>query len=210
MILNIRHNLGLGDHIVVAPIVASLARNNDKIRVACYPHNMESVKSLFINYPNVEVVQDNVNLEWNYNLGFYNPIAKRNDESFVDWFYRQSAELNKGKRIYIDYSYIYKAVDKISQFPIPKEDYIFLHEDLERGFKIDRSKLPEMRIVVPTKAKSILSYANLLMGAKEVHVIDSSFLHLAGALKIDKVIYHSYARYGSEKNYKLNKNWIML
>ncbi len=85
----------------------------------------------------------------------------------------------------------------IEQVAIPNGDYIFIHDDPARGFniKLDYFKAPYIRPDRGDEHLSILRYADALINAREIHVIDSSFFHLAESLPIKgKVFLHFYAR----------------
>lgn len=211
-------HLGLGDAIACAAIVAKLAESGEQIVVPCFDKNEVSVKSFFVNYPNVTVRKESDKtqlpiLEDNkvLNLGFYNKaISQLPEEDFVQWFYRQAGMDISEKEIYCP---IKKASGKTGQFN--KVHIIgdkILHEDKQRGFIINLPGMGRMRNVleVTYTEKSILSYAENLYHYKEIHCIDSSFIHLAEALGVTgKKFYHKYARPNST-DFKYLKNWNVL
>lgn len=190
-------NLGLGDAIACAAIVAKLAETEDTVFVPAWAHNKASVKSFFVNHPNVVVrsESDRGTVKGKGEtilLGHYNPdMPQLPDEDFVQWFYRQAGMDISEKEKYCP---IKKAVEKMD---VKLRDYpsIFIHDDHSRGFKI--TGVNGMRPYYDPKEQrySILEHASMLMNVKEVHCIDSSFLHLAEALNVPgKKVYHKYAR----------------
>ena len=209
-------HLGLGDAIACAAIVAKLAESNEEVIVPCFDHNEVSVKSFFVNIPNVTVLpeKDKGKLIGSYNmlkLGFYNnEIPKLQEEDFVEWFYRQSGVDISEKETYCP---IIKACESVKQIvPIgAREIECFVHDDVSRGFEIDMKKVKEGHYFKPVNhSKSILQYSKSIIDTKEVHCIDSSFLHLAEALKVPgKKVYHKYARPEST-DYNYLKGWEVL
>lgn len=82
---------------------------------------------------------------------------------------------------------------------IDNSPYIFLHEDPSRGFLIDRNFLPDgIRVVSPLPPSAgydVWDYVELLSGAEEIHVIESSFAALVESLELPIPKFaHRYAR----------------
>lgn len=206
-------HLGLGDAIACAAIVAKLAQENDKVIVPCWDHNEESVKSIFINHPNVIVKSESNKdkIEGScqiIKLGNYNEeIPQNKGEDFVEWFYRQAGMTLEDKTKYCP---IKKAVEVSDQFAIKIPNFSFAHDDEVRGFNIKRDLVKLKPSYKPKKDGSILKHCELLSLAKEIHCIDSSFLHLAEALGVTgKKFYHKYARPEST-DYNYLKGWEVI
>lgn len=209
-------HLGLGDAIACAAIVAKLAKTEDRVVIPCWSHNKVSVKSLFVDYPNVVVRSDSDRGTFEGEcktmaLGHYNKdMPQLQGKDFVEWFYRQAGMDISEKEKYCP---VKKAAEKEGQF---NTVHIYgdkiLHEDKERGFIINLPGMGRMRNVyeITKTDKSILRYSEILSNYKEVHCIDSSFLHLAEALNVSgKKFYHKYARPEST-DYNYLKNWNVL
>jgi hypothetical protein len=206
--MRIAIHLGLGDTIVCAPIIAKLAESHKEIIVPCWRHNLASVESFFVDLPNVivKVITNHSELfDYEYRLGCYGDSQKKEGESFVDWFYRQ-AGMSQEERL--KYCPLLKASRHAYQYEVFEEEYIFIHDDKKRGYNIS---LNDKGCVKPTQiSKSILGYAHLIKTAKEIHCIDSSFLHLSEALPTSgKLFYHKYARDYSE-TYNFIKDWKVI
>lgn len=207
-------HLGLGDAIACAPIVAKLAQENDGVVVPCFHHNKNSVKSLFVDYPNVTVRSDTdrgtvMGTCDTIRLGHYNKdLPQLPDEDFVQWFYRQAGMDIADKEKYCPIKkaaerFIVKNTDEFT-------DSIFVHECVRRGFKINKEGGIRPYFDPKENTYSILVHAVSLCSAKEVHCIDSSFLHLAEALDVKgKKVYHKYARPDST-DFKYIKGWEVL
>lgn len=204
-------HLGAGDAIICAPIIAKLAAENDEVIIPSWAHNVESVQSFFVNYPNVkiQVVTDghlhgfeDAEIE----LGHYSAIRKLPDESFVQWFFRQAGMTEEERWKWCPIN----DMPWIEAFEDEKmEPFIFIHDDPERGFIIKHKE--GKNILFPRKEGDILKWVKYLMHADEIHCIDSSFLHLAEAVPTKgKLFYHQYARPNSTDNYKFRKKWTIL
>lgn len=187
-------HLGLGDHIICNGLVRELAKRHGRVITYAKPHNMIAVMEMFYGV-NVEVapasemphdshpVLYRIGFEWRdralpFDADFYRiahvPFAKRWN-SF-------------GAML---------PTDQVG--PIPKEPYVFLHEDVERGFLVDRGRIPSgVRVVEAEygKTPSIFGYYALMAKAAQIHVIDSAFLFLADSYPElgGKTTTHRYAR----------------
>lgn len=218
--------MGLGDAIICAPIIAKHAAENpnETIWVPAWVHNHESVKSFFVNYPNVSLIlfhneQDYIRefvSQADIKLGFYNPeLPQLRGENFIMWFYRQ-AQMTQADRW--KWCPIQDAAELIVQIPsFFNGNHIFMHHDAKRRFIIDYAyggiinsfkKNVGIFHVEDYAAPSILGYVKMINQANEIHCIDSSFIHLAEALETTgKLFYHQYARPNSTDNYQFRKPW---
>lgn len=210
-------HMGLGDAIACAAIVAKLAQSGEDIIVPCWEHNKTSVKSLFVNLENVQVVTDKEigSIEGfgikKLNLGVYNKdLPQLPEEDFVEWFYRGAGMTLEDKE---EFCPIKEAVKSIEQLKIRRSKPVlnFLHEDKKRKFIINREGIAFDRTFEPINVtESILKYAEIMENCEMIHCIDSSFLHLSEALSVPgKKVYHKDARPGST-DYKYLKGWEVL
>ena len=93
------------------------------------------------------------------------------------------------------------------------EDYIFLHEDVNRNYIIDRNYIinKDLRIISPIEGltDNIFDYCYLLENAKEVHCIDSSFRLLADSINLKTLdLFYHINRNQDDKLYSSSlKNW---
>jgi len=90
--------------------------------------------------------------------------------------------------------------DLSREFEPPKEPYVFVHQDVKRGFTLDYCRLPKhLHMVEPElgKTENIFDYVRLIENADELHVIDSCFAILADSLttlKAKRKVVHLYCR----------------
>jgi hypothetical protein len=86
------------------------------------------------------------------------------------------------------------------------EDFIFVHEDPERGMFLDKSRIrQDLKIIGNDKKFLIFDYIYLLSKAKEVHVMQSSLKDMINSYSFPntKCILHNYVRnYDSYANTK--------
>lgn len=217
---SIVHNLGLGDHIICAPIVARLASQHfdERIALPCFEHNLESVRSFYVNFPNIHIVPIKQESELDalperlLSIGHYSKIGQKPGEDFISWFYRQ-ADFPLEERDY------WCPIRRFAEFIKPAyihtcdpKSTSFIHQDVSRGYAIDEKLIRNYNRFYPGREGTILSYAPHLLNFREIHCIDSSFLHLADALPTTgKLFFHRYARAGEHnKNLALRKKWEIL
>jgi hypothetical protein len=103
----------------------------------------------------------------------------------------------------------------VDQLQVPVGEYIFVHDDRERGYTIDRTRLRGIPVYDPVSVLSdtILAFKDVLENAAEIHTIDSVFFHFAESLKPKgKLFIHRYARpYNKRYNdYKTRYKWKVL
>jgi hypothetical protein len=173
------------------------------LRFPCYRHNEASVRGIFINHPEVDVMTVENDAEMR-NLppyfgettglasGHYHPSPALVGEGFDAWFYRQ-LEVPLAERW--DSCPIQEAVKKEWQRPVPLFDYALIHDDARRGYQIKHKADPVPVRVLHSPGTSILRYADMLTHAHEVHCINSAFFHLTESLKPKGSLFlHRYAR----------------
>lgn len=216
----IHGHLGLGDHIATVGIVIHFALQEDIVVVPVWKHNYNTIKSFYVNFKNVKLLtysgQDAIfNVDECLGLGHYNILPQRDHEDFVQWFYRVANVPILEKKLH-NHHFI-KAAESVKQLEIGKQDFILIHDDTEREFRITHKEpIKYSSIFYPklnksTPNESILQYSEALKHAKEIHCIDSSFLHLAECLETTgELFYHKYARPNSTDYKYLTKNWKVL
>lgn len=217
--MKIAWHLGLGDAIACAAIVAKLATENDVVEIPCWKHNEVSIKSFFVNYPNVKITTINIgeDKEWAKNadikLGVYDVKnwkyhTTHPHEDFVQWFYRQARmDMNEKDK----YCPIKKYAEQyfIVKNKIPLQ---FIHDDQSRNFYIEKHLVSDINTYKPeNNGQGILIHIGHIMAATEIHCIDSSFLHLVECLPTTgKLFYHKYARPNSPDYKYLKKDWTII
>lgn len=218
----IYHHLGLGDHLICNGLVREIC--NDKNNLFILPaktNNFETVKFMFRDINNLTIIAVNGDECVNQLSSekkcktmvighqFLNPY-KKFDKSFYD-----QLEINFDKRwfsffVQRDYN---REIDLYNKFNI-NNDFIFVHDDSDRGMEIDHKYIQNKNVIKADRKKTniIFDYLTILENAKEIHCIESSFLFLIDSFNFKgKLFNHRYARQYPENNTpSLKNNWTIL
>lgn len=221
----IAHHLGMGDHIILNGLVNHIYERENKkgkkVFLLCYEHNLRNVKRMYDNKDiqfvtvkeNTEIKQALINFNgevedlhlWTEHKAKYSDVG---DEAFfINFDY--PVELLTSFNIRRDLIKEKKALNKLTS---GEKNYIFIHDDKERGFPIDENRLPKgYKIVRADKETPLFDLLLLFENAKEKHVISSSFLCICLAMKMKNTFAHLYIRNQYLKNYleKYNINCLM-
>lgn len=216
----IAHHLGMGDHIILNGLVRHIynieRHHHEEVWLLCYEHNARNVsrmyddihiKLLLIPFDQTkigEVIQrfreeggrvEDLHLV-NEEKGRYSEIG---DEAF---FYNHgyNIELLTQFKIQRNYEREYEVYSKLTDCSL---NYIFIHDDIERGYEIDKRHLPigDYKIVRASKDIPMFDLLLLMERAKECHVISSSFLCIGIASKMKNMTAHLYMRNDYLNNY---------
>jgi len=222
----ITHHLGLGDHIICNAIYRHYSDKAIAVVLPVKEHNTQSVQDMLSDKENISILSLNSNPEremvaisstyanmgyeivrlGNYGTNFLIDRSIRYDHNFYNqagvdfderWnsFYVPSNKLREES--------VYKSL-------CDKQEYVFLHEDRERGFVIDRSYIDKKYKIVSPVSNSLnaeknfrfCDYRKVIEKASEVHCIESSFCALIESLNIGKKRYaHRYCRPEASSNF---------
>jgi len=214
-------HMGLGDHIILNGLIRSIIKPNIKYYMFVKQQYQTSVKFMYRDLFNLELIPVDDDSEVKYWLNFFQiqnliKIGFENlnitDQYFDKAFYSQfnlSIE-DKWKKFYVNRDL--EAENKLFQsLNIEKGKYIFLHEDTSRNFKINRDLIQDksLHIVEPHQTDNIFDWYTVIENAAEVHCICSSFKHLADSLdlKNNKLHYHiSYIHDSKPRNITISYN----
>jgi len=204
---------GLGDHIICNGIVRHFVDLYNDVTVFCKPHNEKNVKWMYRDDSRIHVLsvgqdQDTINYIIGNNLQnstvlvgfdrlwkeFQPPVVESFDEAFY-------------KMINLPFEY------RFSKFKLMRDEerenecynalnpnnepYIFVHDDVTRGFKIDKSKLPQnIKIIENDIRYTIFDFLKVLENAEEIHMMQSCFKELINSYVLEKpnIYAHHYVR----------------
>lgn len=229
-------HLGLGDHFTCNGMTREIYKSCDIMVMPVKENNIKVVQRMFsdlknlhlipvvgsMDYSDTQHMEDvflfiNLFRDRGYEIkavGAFSPhnfnrSSKKYDEVFYD-------------QVGIDFkkrwdSFFYKR-DMVAEmklftecFKIKEKEYIFLHDDPERGRVINKDILPNnYQIITPHKKfwdADILDYRYTLENAKEVHCVNSSFADLMDSFdlsNVERLCIHEYARLNDPVNYKHN------
>ena len=228
------HHLGLGDHIMCNGIVREYCKKYNRVIIFSKPCNYPTVSFMYRDLPNLtiikgddtiakEFIQSNTHKlqkqkcdEVKY-IGFQN--LDRNSGIPLEWQFYQIADVSFEKKW--NSFFIKRDFEKERVFfkqIVPKNNYIFLHEDTSRKYRIKRNLINKNYHIITTNIKhtdNIIDYCTIIEKAKEIHVIDSSFMFLIDCLSYNnpdqKLYVHRYARENNEWQFPiLKKDWHIL
>lgn len=224
----IYHHMGLGDHFTCNGLVRYYYKQFGEATLFCYKHFESNIKFMYRDLPNLHTIglssdseveeyiaknnlhKDLIKIGFDksralqhqvetFDEGFYLaenlPFAIRFDEYFVE------RDMNKELELY-------------NTLNPTDEDFIFVHEDPDRGMFLDKSRIrKDLKIIGNDKKFLIFDYLYLLDKAKEVHVMQSSLKDMINSYSFPntKFFLHNYVRnYDSYANTKgLNKFEIL-
>src|SRR3989344_7490290 len=227
------HHLGLGDHFMCHGIVREYCKKYEKVGIFCYAHNYPTVSFMYRDLPNLTIIQgddaaakefigqnasrsgkskyDEVKI-----IGFQN--LNRNDGIPLEWQFYQIAGVPIEKKW--DSFFIkrdFKKEQALFKKVAPKGDYVFIHDDIPRKYVIKKELINKnYTMFTPGKesTNNIIDYCTIIEKAKEIHVIDSSFMFLIDCLPYSnpnqKLYIHRYARDNNEWQLPiLKKDWYI-
>jgi len=216
----IYHHMGLGDHFTCNGLVRHYYKQFDKIYLFCYKHFESNIRFMYRDLPNLytiglgsDIEVDEYILKNNLSdqlikIGFDKSRALQHQvETFDEGFYLAE---NLPFSIRFDEYFVERNMDKEMELyktlNPTDEDFIFVHEDPERGMFLDKSRIrQDLKIIGNDKKFLIFDYIYLLSKAKEVHVMQSSLKDMINSYSFPntKCILHNYVRnYDSYANTK--------
>lgn len=213
----ISHHLGMGDMIVHNGLVRHIYKRDYRkyqtIYLLCYKHNAANVRRMYDDLKKFALLE----IENEYQIG--NAI-----DSFIgdkEDFHLDQEGYTLYDQIGDDAFFLNKNYDKSlrKQFKISRDsnienevynnmingvgEYIFIHDDAERGYKIPDDKLPPLPRVRIPKSVALFDTLKIIENAKECHVISSAFVCLLQSMpSLNKnVTVHTSVRNPHLKNY---------
>lgn len=210
-------HLGLGDHIICNGLVRSLINENEVYCLFVKSHNRNTVEFMFRDLNNIKYIEGDDDFVHNHiknnsitndNLiiaGFYN---HPNANDFAESFYLQN---NLPISYRWDKFYVKRDVNKEKEifdfFNVKEDNYIFIHDDVSRGFLVDEDliknkDLPIIRPIIGLTT-NVFDYCYLMENSKESHFIDSSFRLIFDCmlLRNHNIYYHIKMKNGNQRNF---------
>jgi hypothetical protein len=145
-------------------------------------------------------------------IGFENLNINIKDQYFDKAFYSQFnlPIETKWEKFYVERN-LDREKELFDLLNLKKDEYIFLHEDISRNFKINRDLIQNkhLPIISPHQTDNIFDWYTVIENASEIHCICSSFKHLADSLELksNKLYYHiSYTNNGQPRNLTISYN----
>lgn len=192
----------MGDNIVCNGLCRALARRESHVTWVSKKPNLDAVRLMFSDVPNVEVIDG---IDWPEARNNLAPKIKRKllldctdpNSQWDEKFYQDAGV--EFKERWDSFRLPWQLLRESNGVDIDK--FALLHEIPERGYRIDQSKLgtnlPKISI---TQKPNFWDWLPEIYSASELHFVDSSYLNLAeslyflGLLRDTRLVFHSYAK----------------
>lgn len=230
----IRNHLGLGDHVICLGLYRSLALHSEEIVIPVRSTNFKSVNFFLRDLKNVRIVKFPTEIAEDCMI-FFGFFAQKigfeelklghwgsnfmNEKRFDESFYLQAGVTFENRWSWFNYDRdLVEELELFQSYDVNPGDYIFLHEDEKRNFKIDRDLIQSnLKVVQPRlgrKTKSLASYRYLIENAAQIHVIESSFAAYSDSFEVKGSRFaHRYARPEAMRNplheFSYSHNWTV-
>jgi hypothetical protein len=206
----IYHHLGLGDHIICNGMVRLFYERYGKIKLFSKNGNLENVKFMFSDLSNLElipvnndydvesyIIKNNIQNDL-IKIGFSEMRRHQPPHTFDQAFYK-IAQMDFNTRFdYFKVPRNYEAENSVyNELNPTNEPYIFVHDDKNRGFEIDKSKIDSKLKIIENDIKyGLFDMLKIIENAEEVHVMQSSIKDLINsyAFTKPKFFLHLYVR----------------
>ena len=217
-------HLGLGDQIILNGLVNFLSKKYEKLVLPVQKSNFNTMKFLYSQNNQVEIVEfpDENKLEYIENYRTKNNIEilqigfqKVGNVPFNISFYNQIGLPYK-------YSYDYYSVPShnaeeeglekhlLDYYNTLKNKIILVHNESSKGiFNLDKVKLDNPVYITKESDKfnNLFYYSQIIKNSKEIHCLDSSFLHLVERTNTNAKLYF-HDLFGA--SIQLSKNWYYI
>lgn len=221
--MNLCIHYGFGDYVICYGLIKELAKSNDEIVLFAIPHiselHIDNIRRLYSSIKNVRVVEDNPcnypDVKYIGFNAFWDHIKTNPLTPFPEFFYKQAGvPIN----LIWDNFYFERNMDKersaYYQVGLPV-DYIFLHDDPDRGFMINRGYWRggiEVIRLGDYPDISILDSLYLVEKAREVHIMNTGLLSFIDQMNIrhNDLNYHKYTRPKPSDQPLLRLNWKII
>lgn len=199
-------HLGLGDHIICNGLVRSLIKEDEQYSMFVKSHNKKTVEFMYRDLNNLSFIEgddsfvndflrsNKVGPENIIVAGFYNhPQSTQFDDSF--YLQNNLPFVNRWEKFKVDRN-MEKEMELFSKFNVKENEYVFIHDDPSRGFRIDETHVvnKHLKFIRPVAGftDNVFDYCYLMQNSVESHFIDSSFRLIFDSLKLrnSNIFYH--------------------
>jgi len=206
----VAHNQGFGDHIICNGLIRTLAEKHDVVKVMCAKPSPTLVQYMYRDNPKIEVVPTKDEALFMDNL-------RQGDEEYMILGHESFTESFKNGQIHFDEGFYHFAdIDfdnRFDKFHVERdfeeeerifieqtkgnEEYIFLHDDPERGFSIDRNRVRDDLYIVENDPNiNFFNYRKLFEKATELHLMQSGIFDFTNSIPLPdtEIFVHTYVR----------------
>jgi hypothetical protein len=228
-------NQGMGDHIVCNGMYRALSEKHRLVFIVVVSKYVKEIKRMTGDRRNIIIL-----CIPNKGSSFWAKYAKR--MKFIplkSYYLGDTGDNFRDKSITFDQNF-YKQIglnfslshdnfhvrrklskeEKLYDLLVNHQDYVLIHEDYLRDYKIKTEYLKNFKNIVaikPIKGFTIFDYQLIIEQASEIHCIESSFSAFIDRISLredKKLVAHRYARPEAKSNswyeYKYSKNWIIV
>jgi hypothetical protein len=205
----IYHHLGLGDHIICNGIVRHYNEIFKSVTVFCKPHNFANVEYMYRDNDSIIVLpigEDSDIIEYvNKNnlhsdlitIGF-NRLTNQNSKTFDEGLYNMMGIpfTYRFSKFVFDRN-VEKETIVYNELNPNNESYIYIHDDKDRGFIIDRTKINNnLKIIENDKRFLMFDMLKIIENATEIHTMQTGMRDLINSYTFDKPKFylHWYVR----------------
>jgi len=224
--LIIHHHLGLGDHFDMNGMVRHYLDTYDKVHVFSKDSYFNMVEYMYRDtasimvhrlefpddeYKSVEAFRERSGIENFLRIGFeHYPFGQEEQlgKNCWEFFYEQ---VNVPKDVRVGKFYCQRDEEEesrvLNKLNPDGEQFIFVHDDPDRGFSVDRSKIDGgYKIIENDNSENIFYFLKILEEAAAIHCMESSFKSLIDLYANTKHLYYHDFRNQPLGSYT-NKEW---
>ncbi len=220
----LHHHLGLGDHLICNGLVNQISNNLRTIYLPVKTHYYEMIKFLYKENDKIKLFQVSNNNSENDVLQYAKVNNKKilrigfelvKNNPFNTFFYKQIG-------LPYDYSFTYfhipnavkeekKLMNHLLKFyNIDNSEFAIVHNESHEG-TYNLKNIKTSNVIYMTKESDLfnnmLLYRELIINAKEIHCINSSFLHLVDRIKTNANLYYHDIRHSK---FSLGEKWNVI
>lgn len=214
----VHHHLGLGDHLICNGLVRFIAER-ERVKLFCKTQNEFNLKLMYSDNSNIEII------------GVYNDFEAEKIANNHPKYIRLGVGLNHNYpgemekywdkvfyyQIGIDFDHSWKSFKynkSTSQNSIPNEPYVLLCNQGSDGIdRLDYSVIDHRLQKKYSNNGNFFDNIELIQNAKEIHCINSSYIHLIDRIETSrdtKLVYHKNFMYKNHSDFTLKKNWVII
>lgn len=212
-------HLGLGDHVILNGMVRTMMADkpDEKFYMFVFNWYMDTVGFMYRDLPNLELFGVNRWDERQYLVDRWGISP----DNVINITYDEASGMDFDRYFYESMGYPFeyrwsrfhserdtnRETDLFVKYGVEQGQYVFLHDDVSRGFEIDRDHIrrKDLPIVQPNlgMTSNAFDYCYLMEHSAESHFIDSSFRLIFDSFKLRKteIYYHLNLRYGVIRNH---------
>jgi hypothetical protein len=210
----IHHHLGLGDHFVCNGLVNYFSKKQ-KIDLICKKHNEPTVRSLYTENNNVNIVP----IAGLYEIEESHKYAKDTHQDILCIGFNKCDPNNWDKSFYAQVGLNFIERYRLFKFPrtlppqinIDNKSFIFVHNECSEGrYNLEIDSNLDRFVLEKYQTNNLFSYIDIIQKADEIHCINSSIFHLIDSMSnvTHKLYYHDTRNHPC--NFEISSKWSIV